>query len=209
MQADRLNIPVGTTLTIESGGDKTCYLVNLIGYLNGASLLVTEPQDIVDTSLAMGDHLIVRYIHDESIVGFESALLYRASEPYPHWHLSYPKGIQGRILRRALRIPFTAPAVANVGADSANQPVRIVDISLTGARVRVPQCGARVGEGYVLELATSQGRSLRLPCHIRHALNRPDGNCELGVEFDELTLDVHHQIEALIRHSMAITRIAH
>lgn len=72
MTSDRLNIPVGTALTLETQEGKTCYFVNLIGYLNGEVVLVTVPSGIDPTVLAQGERVIVRYIHDDSIVGFES-----------------------------------------------------------------------------------------------------------------------------------------
>lgn len=208
MTSDRLNIPVGTALTLETQEGKTCYFVNLIGYLNGEVVLVTVPSGIDPAVLAQGERVIVRYIHDDSIVGFESELLYGASEPFAHWHLRYPKGVQGRILRRSVRVPYEAPGFGAHGADNGQQQVRVVDISLSGARVRVPHCAAHVGEGYVLELTTAPGRSVRLRCHIRHLLSRPDGSCELGVEFDEPTQQDYHQIEAMVRHVMAANRLA-
>lgn len=208
MNADRLNIPVGTSLTIETLEGKTCFFVNLIGYLNGESVLVTVPTGLDTAIPVVGDRLIVRYIHDDSIVGFESELAHFSQQPFAHWHLRYPKGVQGRILRRSVRVPYEAPGFGAHGGEQSQQQVRVVDISLSGARIRVPHCAARVGEGYVLELNTVQGRPMRLRCHIRHLLSRTDGSCELGVEFDEPTQEDYHLIEAMVRHIMAANRLA-
>lgn len=203
MTSDRLNIPVGTALTLEAKEENACYIVNLIGYLPGASLLVSAPDG--QHILKPGDPIVVRYIHDDSIVGFTSQLLQCNDAPYPYWHLTYPQGVQGRILRRALRYPYTAPVFAAPGSGDG-QSVVMADLSMKGARLKMREPLGHVGEAFVLELSNPQGHGLKLPCHIRHVLTRPEGGCEMGVEFDDLPLEAHHYIEALIRHSTASTR---
>jgi len=139
---DELDLDVGETLQLQRvGGDNTDrYLVRLIGYLSGVSLLVTPPT--VNGKIILvreSQPFAVRMLHGSHVRGFMSRVLHNAAKPFPHLHLEYPKEIESLALRNAERVSVVIPAMArNTRRSDESEhwhPVRIRDLSISGCRI--------------------------------------------------------------------------
>lgn len=119
--------------------DMPRYQVRTIGYLPGASLVVTTPQ--VKGKLVLmriGQFFRVRMLQGESVLGFETQVLQSYNVPYPHLHLAYPKEIESIVVRNALRVSAGVNALArniSEGPEGTEHHVNFADLSTTGAKM--------------------------------------------------------------------------
>ncbi len=133
-----LKINVGSLLQLQSATQENAprYQVKVIGYLPGASLVVTNP--VIQKKLQIireGTLFHVRMLSGSDVVGFTARTLNSATKPYPHLHLEYPQDIESISVRNANRVSTHLSAKGN-NLDWANGPknqlVSITDLSSTG-----------------------------------------------------------------------------
>jgi c-di-GMP-binding flagellar brake protein YcgR len=116
------------------------YLVQVVGYLPGQSLIVTTPRINGKVAIVRPDQrYTVRVLQGSSVFGFVSSVLQAYSAPFPHLHLSYPKEMERIVVRNALRAVTDLHGVTrNTKHRDEGQyyrEVRIVDLSNTGGRL--------------------------------------------------------------------------
>lgn len=82
------------------------YFVKVIGYLRGASLLVTMPFTPKGErpELKEGQKANLRSFSGQNAFGFSCTIKRIAKSPYEYLHLSFPDNIQGIMIRKAIRI---------------------------------------------------------------------------------------------------------
>ncbi len=214
MASRALNLMVGASLKIEPVNGELCYLVELIGYVIDKSLIVTLAYAEGDEpALKAGDLLAVRYLGSEKSYAFYSEVISVSEAPYPHLHLSYPKGVQGLAARRVPRVPVEGAAMhLNIVEGKKLHSVVMADISTCGARLISESRLGNCGERFVIELPdiSSAGHNrLSLPCSIRHvqeqypnAMGQPT-LYHHGVEFEQLDESAQLFIARFIRDSVA------
>lgn len=167
MADDQLDLDVGETLQLQKVGDDvaTRYLVRLIGYLPGGSLLVTPPT--VNGKIVLvreSQPFAVRMLHGSHVRGFMTRVLHNAAKPFPHLHLEYPKEIESLALRNAERVSVVVPARArNTRRSDAPEhwhPVEIRDLSISGCRIEstlpIAQQGDSLELRFVLQVCGEQ-----------------------------------------------------
>ncbi len=140
MENTDLKIQVGESLQLQprDGEDSRRMHVKLIGYLPGASLLVTTPQ-VADKVMIIreGQPFVVRMMVGNRIVGFATTVLRSCSRPFPYLHLSYPEEMQQITVRKAQRVHVRLFAsLKNANPDfqfDKPHPATIIDISTSGA----------------------------------------------------------------------------
>lgn len=87
------------------------FYTKLIGYLKGASLIVRLPTTWKGTvPLGEGDPVTVRGFSGRIAYVFGCDVLKIRYAPYPYCHLSFPTLIQGREIRKSVRVPVNLPA---------------------------------------------------------------------------------------------------
>ncbi|MCB1785892.1 MAG: flagellar brake protein [Chromatiaceae bacterium] len=137
-----LNLTIGSILQIQATVPENAprYSVRLIGYLPGASLVVTTPT--IDGKLQIvreAQRFTVRLLKGERVLGFVSQVLQTSLKPYPHLHLAYPDDYEQIVVRNASRVSADLPVLVRNTRSSADadnfHAATIVDLSETGAKI--------------------------------------------------------------------------
>ncbi len=165
----------------------------LVGYLAGASLIVTTP--VVNggpRSARPHDKVNVRFFSNEtnSAVAFSTQVIHVSMVPFPSLHLSYPEHIATDEVRRAVRIEVKQ--IASVLINDEKVPATIVDLSTGGCRIESRQLFAKTGDNLTvtakLEVA-GISRVLALKGEVRAELDScrlADCNVAYGILFGDL-----------------------
>lgn len=185
MESQDLKLRVGESMQLQprDGDDARRMHVKLIGYLKGASLLVTTPR-VGDKVMIIreGQPFVVRMMVGNDIVGFATTVLRVCARPYPYLHLSYPDDdqMQQITVRQAQRVRLKLFAsLKNTNPDFAAdraQPATIVDMSTGGALVVAPEPLGDLDDEVTLSCAVKIGgaeKLLSLPALIRSVQTEP------------------------------------
>ena len=135
----RLTIDLGTLLVLEFDETNRRLKSELIGMDPGNFLLIRMPANFQERNLSRmypkGTTLIVRYVYEGSVFGFQSYIVSYMLQPSRLIFLSYPEEVEGHNLRSARRINCFLPATLK----SVNHDVHgfIIDLSNTGCRFRL------------------------------------------------------------------------
>ncbi len=194
-----LKIQVGETLQLQprDGEDSRRLQVKLIGYVPGASLLVTTPTVGGKTMIMReGQPFVVRMLSGKRIVGFTTTILRSCARPFPYLHLAYPLEVEQITVRQAERVRVKLYAsLKNGNPDYPSDKPRsatIVDISTSGALMVAAEPLGAVGDAVAVRCALKIGgkeKLLSLPAHIRSIHSGPNdeyggGSCYHGLEFN-------------------------
>ncbi len=209
-----LNLTVGASLLLERKSNGHQFMVELVGYSIGRSVMIRLPEES-DSCLALtlDEQVILRYLGGDNQFAFQSRVSYLAAEPYPHVHLDYPMGVQGRALRKAPRIDVNSEAQVSLCLDDHGRQVsvKMMNISETGARLLATSKLAGSGESFTIEIpmiSGNQERVVALTCVVRHVNDIPYGpNKEYhhGVEFVSVDDSARALIHRFIQKSVAET----
>ncbi len=185
----RLSVGDKLQLSLPSNpGDSRC-IVPLIGYVDGVTLIVgAPPPGQLRSSLHEGDEIAIRVFSGQYAFGLFSSVDKIIKAPFEYLHLSFPKHIVGKIVRKSRRIK-TSIAAAIAGNPS---PAIISNLSATGAEVRAnlgpDQLGATIGLSFALTIIGVETQ-LSLQAVIRSLKQDRDcaeGAFRCGVEFQGL-----------------------
>ncbi|HRQ48488.1 MAG TPA: flagellar brake protein, partial [Rhodocyclaceae bacterium] len=96
---DRLQIQLPAHLQSERA------FVRVVGYLENTSLIVTAPsRNGVRLELLENEVLIVRAFSRQSAFAFNCSILRVCKLPFDYLHLSFPRRIQGTVIRKSTRV---------------------------------------------------------------------------------------------------------
>ena len=154
---DDMKLKVGDRLQLEPPAQLTSerFLVKLIGFLKGSSLLVTPPA--TDNGLRLQflekETVVMRYFSGQNAFGFVCTILRTIKVPYEYIHLSFPSKVQGIVIRKAPRVRVRIiAAVKDSKTGTVEQTSALIsDISANGASVDAKQ--PLGGKGDILDLA--------------------------------------------------------
>lgn len=164
--------------------------VRVVGYVDNVSLMVTAPlRNGMRLDLLENEILIVRAFSRQSAFAFSCAVLRVCRRPFDYLHLSFPRQIQGTVIRKSTRVRGGFAAEAG-GADSPFAAATIDNISATGALVT-----AREPLG-------SPGDTMRLRFHVN--LHGVDSALEMEAKILSAVPheDVHGDGTPLLRHGV-------
>ena len=197
-----LGLPVGTHFIIETAGSSRKYQVQLIGYWDKRSILISPPlRDGKEVLLEKDAVLAVRLLEGRKVCAFESRILYRSSHPYTYYHLQFPISVDSRQVRNSERVEIQLPVLVDSDFDILGdwpKSATLTNLSKTGARLIAPySLGEKTHElVLIFELTVSNIRkTLRIPCLIRNielsAAQGDDvkGHYVIGAQFVNLTED--------------------
>ncbi len=184
MNDDVLGIPVGSTLQLQAAGLERAprFNVRLIGYLPGASLLVTSPT--IGGRLQMvreSQPFNVRMLRGNSVMGFVASVLQVYLKPYPHLHLEYPRRVESIMVRSARRAAAGIFALArnidDVDLPENRHEVTMLDLSATGAKLSMTSPIAVVGDTLHLDFSlqvAGREETLAMLGEVRNQMVRED-----------------------------------
>jgi len=131
------------------------FAVKVIGYLRGASLLVTVPitANGLRLQLMENEKVVMRSFSGQNAFGFACTIERIIKIPYEYMHLSFPVNIQGIKIRKAPRIKTRIIATVHLSASgSASQTSAFIsDISANGVSLEAKQLLGDKGD--ILQIA--------------------------------------------------------
>lgn len=136
---DDMKLEVGSRLQLEPPKQlgRERFMVKVVGYMKGVSLIVTTPTSANGVSLQLleGEKVVMRSFSGQNIFAFACTVVWACKRPYEYLHLSFPDVIQGVMIRKAPRVrtKITA-AVQNATSHEAKKrdPAFISNISANG-----------------------------------------------------------------------------
>lgn len=147
---DRLQLQPPAHMTRER------FLVKVIGFLRGNTLLVTTP--VLDNGMRVplieGEIVVMRSFSGQNAFGFACTIERVCRLPYEYLHLTFPESIEGVVVRKSQRVKTRIiAAVKNLSSASTNEnaPAFICNISADGVAL---EAGQVLGsEGDIINLA--------------------------------------------------------
>ncbi len=131
-----VSFAVGTELQLEIEGVAQRLKGYLVGIVQGKSLIVDAPFiNNIKTKLFEGNGIVVRYLYEGTIYGFESSLMGVTFQPLKIIFVSYPKIIESHDLRSKKRIGVFLPAEFII--ENNKYKGMILDVSETGCRCQI------------------------------------------------------------------------
>lgn len=172
---DAMNLKVGDRLQVQPpttvSSDRSP--VKLIGYLLDQSMLITAPTtaDAVPMQLMPGDQLIMRVFSGQNAFGFACDVQRVCRLPYGYLHTSFPKKIQGTVIRKAARVKTKIIVKVRLeNGDATEHTAVISNLSANGAlldgRRTMAQEGDTLRINFKLKLHNIEAE-LSLACLVR------------------------------------------
>lgn len=157
---DDITLHIGENWQLQplSDFDQHRYYVKLVGYLKGASVIVTTPTVDGKTLLIRdGQPFIVRAFSGKSAYAFKTAVTKSIGSPFAYLHLAYPETVRGMIVRQSQRITVSIiTAVTPLAAGFDKTPGMIKNVSKSGvslhARAPIGASGDRVSMSFQLNV---------------------------------------------------------
>ena len=196
-----LSLTIGAGLTIETFSPVRKYPVQLLGYAENRSLLISTPLREGKEVLLDKDCVVaVRLLVGKNVCAFETKVLYRSIQPYTYYHLAYPENITVLQVRNSERVDTLIETDVDSDFDIVGDWPRsatINNLSKTGARMVSPTRLGEKGQEILLQfevVVSGINKRVCLPSIIRNVENASvDGDetegslYTVGVQFLELT----------------------
>lgn len=144
-----LNPRIGEKVQIETRAPRARYSVQLLGYRENGSMMVSAPKK---SSVNAGALVTVRLMSGNFICAFSAKVLKIQSSPFAYWHLEYPKKTEIRRIRSHTRVPVNL--LVSVDEFEPGKGLRhdwpmnvfCTNISLKGACVDAPVALGKQGD---------------------------------------------------------------
>ena len=118
-------------------------MVRLIGYVRDLSLLVSAPPPgCWQAPVIEGDNVVMRVFSGRSAFGFACQVDKIIKLPFEYLHLSFPRAISSRVIRRSRRVKCSLPVTVDGGGLAAT----ITNLSSTGAEIRTDEALGEAGK---------------------------------------------------------------
>lgn len=105
---DDMKLEVGSRLQLEPPKQlgRERFLVKVVGYMRGGSLIVTTPIAANGACLQLleGEKVVMRSFSGQNAFAFACTVEFACKRPYEYLHLSFPDVIQGVMIRKAPRV---------------------------------------------------------------------------------------------------------
>lgn len=216
MAEDGLKLQVGDNIQVQlfSDPDDNRYLVKVIGFVPGQSLIVHTPRTRGNSLLLReGQLLTLRVLSGNTVYAFETNVLRSCMQPYPYLHLAYPREFEHMVVRKAPRARVNVIAsVVNYGSDARDKlPAVLIDLSVSGGMIRAGQPCGEIGDNITVAAkikVVNIEKYITIPAVIRRVrvLDNPEkpGQPEYhyGLEFQFLEPD-----DQLVLHGLVFEQI--
>jgi len=153
----------------------------LVGYVSGEYLVVATPKvnGIPVNYGASNNTLVVRYLHEGSVFGFQTAALRMIGAPFYLTFLRYPESIEEVSLRRNPRISVVIPIERD---DGDKESEFLINLSENGALLKLKK-PVGIDDTIYLMFALPNGKVMQdLECRVRR-VEMNSAQILAGVEF--------------------------
>ncbi len=145
-----LNPRIGERVQIETRAPRRRYSVQLLGYRENGSMMVSAPRKSV--AINEGAKVTARLMSGNYICAFSVRILKIQSSPFAYWHLEYPTATEVRRIRSHTRVPVNL--LVSVDEFEPGKGLRLdwpvtalcTDISLKGACIEAPATLGKQGD---------------------------------------------------------------
>jgi len=210
-QFEDMRLKVGDRLQIQlpSSVAQDRLIVKLIGYIEDQCLLITAPSGPgILKSLVEGDRIVVRIFSGQGAFGFICFLDRIIRLPFEYLHLSFPREIQGLMIRKAPRVKTDISVKVDASAGAVD--AFVANLSATGMSLRTQtRLGDKGGEiSFTLPLALYDVKTeLKLKGKIRAITSIPlEGGGEehqFGVELVDVRPEETLILQSVVHHELA------
>ncbi|MFP8965441.1 flagellar brake protein [Pokkaliibacter sp. CJK22405] len=196
---EELSLKIGDPLYLETVSPSTRYVVRLLGYASGKSLMVSAPiTQGRPLMLKEGKPVKVRLLADNRVCGFTTSVLKACLTPFNYLHLNYPKDINVLEYRKASRIDIRLIVSLDELIEGSTpgqwpRPAVCTDISTSGAKISASDTLAEIGETLYLTArlgVANVEQVIRIPVVVRNrTVEEDEGGQSVfhhGVEFAEV-----------------------
>lgn len=209
-----IKLRVGDRLQVQppSNLSQDRFLVKLIGYVPGATVLITTP--VGDNGLRLqlmeGEIIVVRSFSGQNVFGFSATIERICKIPYDYLHMSYPTEVRGVVIRKSQRVRTSIIAtVQNNSPDGPHEQMSglISNLSADGAAVDARRELGKKGNELTLDFRVSLHNVdayLKVKVLVRAILEH-ENNAELirhGVEFLEIPPNDNVILQSMIYQQM-------
>jgi c-di-GMP-binding flagellar brake protein YcgR len=181
--------------------DRTRHICRLIGFLEGSSLLITNPTHKgTRVDFRESELVVVQAFSRNSAYAFKSTVERVCRVPFDYLHLSYPERVEGAVIRKATRVRLNAPANITPEGGGEAVPATIENISSTGALLCSEESIGAKGEALKLAFRIKLhdvARDIESRAVILNARN-DEGGHHYGVEFRDLPPDERMVLRSLV-----------
>ena len=200
---------IGETLHLQALAESDSrFVVKLIGYIKGKSVLVSAP--VVDGRYIMvrdGQSFVVRAFQGKKAFAFTVMALKSVFSPHPYLHLSYPKQVNSSIIRNDARARVKIIASVTFNNPERTTAATLSDLSLGGTSGIIKQNIAEKLEGGVISfkinVVGSEGL-LSIDFVVRSMAATEDGDgFRFGFEFQNLTPQNKLILSAFVHQTIA------
>jgi c-di-GMP-binding flagellar brake protein YcgR len=174
-QFSGLGLSIGSYITIEAIASARKYQVQLIGYLDKRSILISSPlRDGREVLLENNTALAIRLLEGKKVCAFETKIIYRSSHPYTHYHLQFPGTVNTRQIRNSERVDTELKVSVDSDFDVFSDWPKlayITNLSKTGARMTSQYSLGEKGHEIILMFdldVSGLHKKLKIPCIIRN-----------------------------------------
>ncbi len=204
-----VHLEIGGLLQVEIKGIPARYQTTFIGMELYEYLIIKEPAfprkirvSGFKHKLFPGNEITVRYIYKGSVFGFQTKLIEALYTPKRLLFIEYPKAIEKHNLRSTKRIDCYLPAITKI-KDKETQGI-ILDINKKGCRYMI-----KAAKDRKLPVVQKDDQ-IALRCHFPgnqdeqmvsgkvKNIKRDSQEMILGIEFLEMTVELHSIIEQYI-----------
>jgi len=197
----------GTEIQLEIDGVASRLQTQLIGIDTDRILIVKTPTMSqiggINVKLFAGNRVIVRYVFEGVVYGFETAIVEAITSPLRLLFLAYPKLVTARTIRSNPRVNTSLPARLKAGETGADGT--ITDISISGCQLEIRR--QHLPEAGRLAVDADVELTLQLPgvagdFQIRgklRSLRTGERKLEAGISFGALEEQVQLAIDAYVK----------
>jgi c-di-GMP-binding flagellar brake protein YcgR len=204
-QNGKLDIDLRTNLMVQIEAVEGYLKSQLVGVVQDRFVVVTIPRSNlrIDNSLFLDKQIIVRYLHEGALFGFQSQIVDTITKPIPLMFLSYPKVVSRQEIRRYKRVDCFLPSSAELSGKPSDGA--IINISRGGCLFVADKPhgngigqvdeGATLGVSFTLSEVQAKGAAKAV---VRSHSVKSD-MILLGLEFEEIDPKVQLAIDSFVR----------
>jgi c-di-GMP-binding flagellar brake protein YcgR len=204
-ESSRLDMALRTDLMVQMEGVEGYLKSQLVGVVLDRLVVITMPRSNlrIDYNLFMDKQIIVRYLHEGALFGFQSQVVDIISKPVSLMFISYPKVVSCQEIRRHKRVDCFLPSSADLSGHPSDGA--IVNISrggclfvadkLSGNGLRLVDPGEKVGVSFTLVDKNDNGVAEA----VVRSHNVKSDMILLGLEFEDIDPDVQMAIDTFVR----------
>ncbi len=211
-------LEIGTTLQLEAPHhtEEHRFYVRILGWAWGKSLIIAPPEERNWAILLKADTEVkIRGFTGDSVIAFITHVLCVHSVPYDHIHLAFPHEVEVASVRTAVRTQVEFEGEVTAG-DKATL-VKVVDLSVAGARITGSSDLGDIGDDLILNLAPEVGgekRKVSVSATIRNKrsddkLDAIPDSSYYGLQFQPLEKEQLLVVSSFLYEQLARNKINH